>query len=140
MAREKPKGWVKEPVRHGLAAKGIKTGHQQPYPLSRRMQYVGAFTAYPDEATNYALDWVGETVPQTFSRPKKYEWDGYSKSFHTSELALLHLYSKKMDEKLNDMIWELKHGERADWDIGMLEGLRDKLYWDDELVEELENA
>lgn len=26
MARRKPKGWVKEPVRHGLAAKGIKTG------------------------------------------------------------------------------------------------------------------
>ncbi len=25
MARKKPKGWVKEPVRHGLAAKGIKT-------------------------------------------------------------------------------------------------------------------
>ncbi len=25
MARNKPKGWVKEPVRHGLAAKGIKT-------------------------------------------------------------------------------------------------------------------
>ncbi len=24
-ARNKPKGWVKEPVRHGLAAKGIKT-------------------------------------------------------------------------------------------------------------------
>ena len=27
MARKKPKGWVKEPVRHGLAAKGIKTAH-----------------------------------------------------------------------------------------------------------------
>jgi hypothetical protein len=26
MAQKKPKGWVKEPVRHGLAAKGIKTG------------------------------------------------------------------------------------------------------------------
>ena len=25
MARNKPKGWVKDPVRHGLAAKGIKT-------------------------------------------------------------------------------------------------------------------
>ena len=25
MARRKPKGWVKEPVRHGLAAKGVKT-------------------------------------------------------------------------------------------------------------------
>jgi hypothetical protein len=28
MAAKKPKGWVKEPVRHGLAAKGIKTGRK----------------------------------------------------------------------------------------------------------------
>ncbi len=27
---KKPKGWVKEPVRHGLAAKGIKTGRKAP--------------------------------------------------------------------------------------------------------------
>ncbi len=29
MARNKPKGWMKEPVRHGLAAKGIKTGYKK---------------------------------------------------------------------------------------------------------------
>lgn len=32
MARNKPKGWVKEPVRHGLAAKGVKTG-RKPLPI-----------------------------------------------------------------------------------------------------------
>ncbi len=32
MAQNKPKGWVKEPVRHGLAAKGIKTGKKQTVP------------------------------------------------------------------------------------------------------------
>lgn len=30
MAAKKPKGWVKEPVRHGLAAKGIKSGRKMP--------------------------------------------------------------------------------------------------------------
>ncbi len=35
MSRRKPKGWVKEPVRHGLASKGVKTaapGRKQPVP------------------------------------------------------------------------------------------------------------
>ncbi len=32
---EKPKGWVKEPVRHGLAAKGVKTGRKA-NPSTRR--------------------------------------------------------------------------------------------------------
>ena len=35
VARKKPKGWVKEPVRHGLAAKGIKSGRKSP-PVRQR--------------------------------------------------------------------------------------------------------
>ncbi len=35
MARRKPKGWVKEPVRHGLAAKGVKTGKARPLMAAR---------------------------------------------------------------------------------------------------------
>lgn len=43
MARKKPKGWVKEPVRHGLAAKGIKSGRKMP-PVRQRKKPSGSKT------------------------------------------------------------------------------------------------
>ncbi len=35
--RKKPKGWVKDPVRHGLAAKGIKTVTKMPIRMNPKL-------------------------------------------------------------------------------------------------------
>ncbi len=65
MPKKKPKGWVKEPVRHGLASKGVKTAHLRPrhhIPASgavleprdeahEKVQYTYALA--PDEAQAY---------------------------------------------------------------------------------------
>ncbi len=44
MARKKPVGWRKEPVRHGLAAKGIKSGRKMPPVRHRKKPSSGSKT------------------------------------------------------------------------------------------------
>jgi hypothetical protein len=139
---EKPKGWVKEPVRHGLAAKGIKTkariggdGTARLAPTQKwdgPKTHLGQFKGYPDEATDYASDWVDELAGHV---DEDYSWDGNAKVFSTLRLSLLGLFQKKLDEKLYDMAQEVKHGERDDWGVGFLEGLRDRLDWEEDVEE-----
>ena len=140
MAPKKPKGWVKEPARHGLAAKGIKTTHKtgraaQPQAWEGPTTHLGDFKAYPEEATDYASDWVDELASHV---DEDYAWDSNARVFSTLRPSLLGLFQKKLNEKLVDMMWEVKHGERDDWNASFLEGLQGRLSWNDEEVEEWE--
>lgn len=70
MTRNKPKGWVKEPARHSLAAKGVKTGGYQ----SRRhisISDIGGNRATPSQAKKIVLQFLDENdIPYTKLRAR----------------------------------------------------------------------
>ncbi len=68
MAR--PRGWVKEPVRHGLAAKGVKTsGYQSRRHIS--ISDIGGKRATPSQAKKVVMQWLVEKdIPFTKLRAR----------------------------------------------------------------------
>jgi hypothetical protein len=71
MAQNKPKGWVKEPVRHGLAAKGIKTriDATKPQPYRGREPLRPTRIHFEEDSISFH-DEQGEVVMWTWE-----EWD-----------------------------------------------------------------
>ncbi len=134
MAEKKPKGWVKEPVRHGLAARGIRTGRSAGIKTGVRSE-----VHRPEHAVK-ALQKLGYKYSEPFELPegvtvpvladwKEGSFMGGKKWIEVPEIHIKgQVFDKDTRFMWKDPDWPnaAPYGEEAEWLEDYVEGRADE--------------